>query len=63
MGKNTANPDGVFLKIVKKTDRYFFGEGGPYAHEGKTWTKLIDKYRSKTIIKLSEGNQGCKGRR
>ncbi len=57
---NKANPDSVFKIIVEeKPDRYIFGGDGPYAHEGKTWTKLIDKCGLKPIIKLSEGNHDC----
>jgi Predicted phosphohydrolases len=52
--------DSVFEEIVKEEPhRYIFGGDGPYAKEGKTWTKLIDKHGLKPIIKLSEGNHDC----
>jgi hypothetical protein len=55
-----SKPDSVFKRIVEeKPDRYIFGGDGPYAHEGKTWTKLIDKHGLKEVIKLAEGNHDC----
>ncbi|MGI0034030.1 MAG: metallophosphoesterase [Nitrososphaeraceae archaeon] len=58
--RDDANPDSVFKKIVKeKPDRYIFGGDGPYAKEGKTWTKLINEYGLKPIIKLAQGNHDC----
>jgi len=50
------NPDSIFEIIVReKPDRYIFGGDGPYADEGKTWTKLIDKYGLKPIINIRKG--------
>ena len=55
--RDNANPDSVFEKIVEeKPDRYIFGGDGPYSPEGKTWTKLIDKYELTPIIKIAQGN-------
>jgi hypothetical protein len=58
--RDKANPDSVFKKIVEeKPDRYIFGGDGPYSPEGKTWTKLIDKYELTPIIKIAQGNHDC----
>ncbi len=55
--RDDANPDSVFERIVEeKPDRYIFGGDGPYSPEGKTWTKLIDKYELTPIIKIAQGN-------
>ncbi len=55
--RDDANPDSVFERIVEeKPDRYIFGGDGPYSPEGKTWTKLIDKYKLTPIIKIAQGN-------
>lgn len=58
--REDANPDSVFERIVKEEPhRYIFGGDGPYAGEGKTWTKLIDKHGLTPIIKLAQGNHDC----
>ena len=58
--RKDADPDRVFERIVKeKPHRYIFGGDGPYAEEGKTWIKLIDKHGLRSIIKLVEGNHDC----
>jgi hypothetical protein len=55
--RDDANPASVFERIVEeRPDRYIFGGDGPYSHEGKTWTKLIDKYELTPIIKIAQGN-------